>query len=120
MDWCVADAFSKANHNPVPALNGDTGKGVLTLAVRGGSTVPLSADGTSDPDGNTVTLTWWIYPEASTLPAGATLSTATGARTEVRVPTVFAAGTLHVILQAEDDGNPHLFAYRRAVLQVTP
>jgi hypothetical protein len=120
MDWCVADAFSKANHNPIPALNGDTDKGVLTLAVRGGSTVPLSADGTSDPDGNTVTLTWWIYPEAGTLPAGATLSTAAGARTDVRVPTVSNAGTLHVILQAEDDGNPHLFAYRRAVLQVTP
>ena len=120
MDWCVADAFSKANHNPVPALNGDTGKGVLTLAVRGGSTVPLSADGTSDPDGNTVALSWFIYPEAGTLPAGATLSAATGARTEVSVPPVSAAGTLHVILQAEDNGNPHLFAYRRAVLQVTP
>ena len=35
------------------------------------------------------------------------------------LPAVSAAGTLHVILQA-DDGNPHLFAYRRVVLQVTP
>ena len=29
-------------------------------------------------------------------------------------------GTVHVILQAEDDGTPHLFAYRRTVIEVVP
>jgi len=120
MNWCVADTFAKANHNPIPALNGDLTKSVLTIAAKGGSTVTLAADGTTDPDGDTVTLTWWIYPEAGTVTAPATLSAAHGTTTQLRVPQVSTPGTLHVILQAEDNGTPHLFAYRRAILQVTP
>jgi hypothetical protein len=119
MDWCVADAFEKANHNPQPVLNGDRTKNVITLRVRGGTEVVLSAEGTSDPDKNTVRVTWWIYSEAGTV-KGAALTTADGPTTSVRLPAVTKPGTLHVILQAEDDGRPHLFAYRRAVLEVTP
>jgi len=119
MDWCVADAFEKANHNPQPVLNGDRTKNVITLRVRGGTEVVLSAEGTSDPDRNTVRVTWWIYSEAGTV-KGATLTAADGPTTSVRLPAVTKPGTLHVILQAEDDGRPHLFAYRRAVLEVTP
>jgi hypothetical protein len=119
MDWCVADTFAKANHNPQPVLNGDRTKDVLTLQAKGGSEVTLSAEGTSDPDKNAVRVSWWIYPEAGTV-KGATLTATDGLTTVVRVPTVTKPGTLHVILQTEDDGNPHLFAYRRAVLEVTP
>lgn len=32
MDWCVADRFAEANHNPVVVLNGDRTKNVLTLS----------------------------------------------------------------------------------------
>lgn len=119
MDWCVADAFEKANHNPLPALNGDLSKQVMTLPASSGAAVPLSAEGTTDSDGNAVTITWWIYPEAGTV-TGATLSNATGSATEVRLPQVTASGTLHVILQAEDNGTPPLFAYRRVVINVAP
>jgi hypothetical protein len=96
----------------------------VTIGAQGGSTVTLTAEGSSDPDGNQVTLTWWIYPEAGTLPApdvaATILSSNTGTTTQVHLPAVTAPGTLHIILQAEDDGTPHLFAYRRAVLSVTP
>jgi hypothetical protein len=119
MDWCVADSFAKANHNPQPVLNGDRTKNVLVLAAKGGTQVTLSAEGTGDPDQNTVQVTWWIYPEAGTV-KGATLSMEEGLRTSVRLPAVTKPGTVHVILQAEDDGNPHLFAYRRTILEVTP
>jgi hypothetical protein len=119
MNWCVADAFEKANHNPQPALNGDRTKGVLTIQAKGGSEVPLSAEGSSDPDKNAVHLTWWIYAEAGTV-KGAELTTSEGAKTTVRLPAVTKPGTLHVILQAEDDGTPHLFAFRRAILEVVP
>ena len=64
MNWCVADTFANANHNPIVLLNGDTTKNVLTIPAKGGSTVRLAADGTTDPDGDTVALKWWIYPEA--------------------------------------------------------
>jgi Protein of unknown function (DUF1593) len=119
MNWCVADAFSKANHNPVLALNGDHTKSVLNIPAKSGTSVSLAADGSSDPDGDTVTLKWWIYTEAGTL-SGATLSSSSGTKTSVQLPTVQQGGTLHVILQAEDNGTPHLFAYRRAVLNVSP
>jgi hypothetical protein len=119
MDWCVADSFDRANHNPQPVLNGDKSGNVITLAGKGGTEVPLSAEGTSDPDKGAVKVTWWIYPEAGNVKGG-TLTTAEGLTTKVQLPAVTKAGSLHVILQAEDDGAPHLFAYRRAVIDVTP
>ncbi len=120
MNWCVADAFEKANHNPVVVLNDDHTTKVVTISAKPETSVMLSAEGTTDPDKNAVKLTWWIYPEAGTLRGTATLSTTEGPHTELKIPAVKKGGTVHVILQAEDDGNPHLFAYRRAVVEVTP
>jgi len=60
-----------------------------------------------------------MYQEAGTL-AGATLTQAGGLTTEVLLPATATPGTVHVILQAEDDGTPRLFAYRRIVIEVTP
>ena len=120
MDWCVTDDFKKANHNPHPVLNGDRSTGVLTIAAKAGTTVTLSADGTdAGDDGQHVKITWWIYREAGTL-EGATLATTDGLKTEVALPVTQKPGTLHVILQAEDDGEPRLFAYRRIVVEVRP
>ena len=45
----------------------------------------------------------------------------TGALTaEVILPPAPQAGTVHVILQAEDEGTPALYAYRRLIIQVNP
>lgn len=63
MDWCVADDFKQANHNPVAVLNGDRTERVLHLTAKPGETVTLSAEGASDPDGDTLEVRWWIYPE---------------------------------------------------------
>jgi len=120
MNWCVADEFAKANHNPQPVLNGDSTKHVITLQAKGGTEVALSAEGTGDPDGNAVRITWWIYTEAGSLRGNAMLTATEGLATKVQLPAVTKPGTLHVILQAEDDGTPHLFAYRRVILDVTP
>jgi Protein of unknown function (DUF1593) len=119
MNWCVTADFTKANHNPIAALNGDLTKSVLTISATNGATIALTAEGTSDPDGNSVRATWWIYPEAGTV-SGATLTAIAGLKTEVRVPPIKKTGKLHVILQVEDDGDPHLFAYRRAIIEVHP
>jgi hypothetical protein len=119
MNWCVTPDFTKANHNPIAALNGDRTKSVLTISATNGATIALTAEGTSDPDGNSVRATWWIYPEAGTV-SGVTLTATAGLKTEVRVPPIKKTGKLHVILQVEDDGDPHLFAYRRAIIEVHP
>ena len=47
-------------------LNGDASKRVLELTARPGETVTLSAAGSNDPDGNALTKTWFVYPEAGT------------------------------------------------------
>jgi hypothetical protein len=119
MNWCVAETFTNANHNPIAMLNGDRTKNVLTISATNGSTISLSAEGTSDPDGNSVHVTWWIYSEAGNI-SGATLTAPDGLKTEVHLPQIKRASKLHVILQVEDDGEPHMFAYRRAIIEVTP
>ncbi len=120
MDWCLADDFKKANHNPHPVLNGNRSTDVVMLSAKPGSTVKLSAEGSDAGDeGQNVKTTWWIYREAGTL-EGATLKQTDGLKTEVALPAGGRSGSVHVILEAEDDGTPHLFAYRRICIQVTP
>lgn len=120
MDWCVADDFKKANHNPRPVLNGDRSTAVVAISAHAGTTVKLSAGGTDAGDeGQNVNVGWWIYREAGTL-EGASLTSSSGWSTEVTLPAAPQPGTVHVILQAEDDGTPHLFAYRRVVIHVFP
>ncbi|CAN5271835.1 DUF1593 domain-containing protein [soil metagenome] len=120
MNWSVSSSYAGANHNPVVVLNGDRTRKVLTLRARGGSSVMLTSRGSGDPDHNAVRRMWWIYPEAGTLHEAATLSASEGVSTVVRIPKVTSAGTIHVILEVEDDGEPHLVSYRRAVIEVAP
>lgn len=119
MDWCVADSFEKANHPPRPVLNGDTSKNLLVIEAAGGDHITLSAEGTRDPDQHPVSVTWWIYQEAGTI-QGATLTSREGPQTTVRIPKSGKSGSLHVILQCQDQGEPALFAYRRVILNVRP
>jgi len=128
MDWCVADHFKKANHNPVVVLNGDRSKQIVELPAKSGETVELTAEGTSDPDGDTFEVRWWIYPEASTLrdargrafPAGVKPSADKGLSTTFVAPVVKRAETVHLICEVKDSGQPALWSYRRALLRIRP
>ena len=120
MDWCVATEYDEANHNPVAVLEGDATKNVLEIEAKPGETVTLSAEGSSDPDGDRFTTSWYVYREAGTHGGEVALSHATGPRTRVVAPPVKKPETVHVILQLEDQGDPHLYAYRRAIVTVAP
>ncbi|MBN2452415.1 MAG: DUF1593 domain-containing protein, partial [Lentisphaeria bacterium] len=120
MDWCVADAFHQANHPPLAVLNGDRTRAVLHLDAKPGDAVDLTAAESSDPDGNRIRPTWFVYPEAGTYPGKVRLSAAEGETTRFTAPSVEEAETIHVLLQIEDDGDPPLFAFRRAVVRVSP
>jgi hypothetical protein len=120
MDWCLATDHSQANHNPRPVLNGDSSTDVITIAAKAGSNVKLSAAGTdAGDDGQTLAVSWWIYAEAGNL-GSATLTQNAGLSTEVQLPPAREPGNVHVILQAQDNGKPNLFAYRRIIVQATP
>ena len=124
MDWCVADDFKKANHNPVAVLNGDTTKRIVTLTAKPGDTLKFSSAGSRDPDGHAITSRWMIYREAGTLGDEIKLAQTTGRETSFTLPATLppprrgapADHTVHVILTVEDNGAPSLFAYRRAII----
>ena len=120
MDWCVAENFQDANHPPHAMLNGNRSTDVAKMTVPAGATIKLSAEGTdAGDDGQHVNVTWWIYREAGTLD-GATVSPTGQWTAGVVLPNASKPGTVHVILEAKDDGTPSLRAYRRIVIQVNP
>lgn len=120
LDWCVADHFKKANHPPVLRLNGDDSKALLFLKAKPGQTITLSAAGSRDPDGQALKYSWSPYPEAGTYPGEIRLESESGESTALIVPRVDQPQTIHIILQAEDNGTPSLFAYRRAIIEIDP
>jgi hypothetical protein len=135
MDWTLNE-FSKANHNPILVVNGDTTKDPIFIKAKVGSTVSLSAQGSKDPDGNKITYDWFYYEEAaSAISKAVSPEEILGKRGEeyLNVPpkvrlkgndlekvTVVpqAPGVAHIILAVEDDGTPSLTSYRRIILEI--
>jgi hypothetical protein len=123
MNWCVATAYQQANHNPVAVLNGDRSRKVIELAARPDSKLTLSALGSSDPDGNRLTVSWSVYQEAGSGDRALqdlALSATSGNQVTLTIPASKNPAQVHVIMQVEDDGSPKLVAYRRAIINVQP
>lgn len=118
MDWCVKDR-GDANHNPVAVVNDQKGKGVLHLKVQPRERVKLSAAGSSDPDGDALSLRWYPYPEAGTLRGALVVQNADSAEAYVDIPPDARPGTAHLILEVKDNGTPALWSYRRVILEVS-
>ena len=120
MDWCVADSYEKANHAPSAALNGDNSKRILQLQAKSGETVTLSCADSSDPDGNSIAVKWFVYPEAGWFSGEVELNSTSDSQTGFIAPSVDNPQTIHIILEVSDDGVPTLATYRRAVVTVLP
>jgi len=119
-DWCVAPTFTQANHPPQPHLQNDPSQDVISVSAPAGTTVSLTATGSTDPDADNLTYTWRHYPEPGTYEGSVALGSADKDTCSVRVPANATGKTIHIILQATDDGDPPLTRYRRAVLTATP
>ncbi len=65
MDWTVK-SVGDANHNPDVVVNGERGKGPVSIDAAVGGPVTLDAAGTRDPDGDRLSYHWFFYPEAGT------------------------------------------------------
>ncbi len=116
MDWCVKP-YAQANHEPIAVCNEDTTRRVLEMETSPGAQVELSAHGSSDPDGDTLEYRWWVYREAGSYWADASIRSADKATAVLTVPKEASGRTIHVILEVTDTGQPPLVAYRRVVLQ---
>lgn len=119
MDWCVKPRDA-ANHRPVAVLNGQGGLAIIRLDAKPGQVTGFDARGTCDPDKNALTYEWCVYGEAGTCRSDISLSAASGPTTSFTAPNVKRAETVHVILRLQDDGQPPLSAYRRAVVTMRP
>lgn len=119
-DWCVATEYSSANHPPVVILNGDRSQAILRISAISAERVALSAEGSSDPDGDGIQLSWFMYPEAGTFSGECQLDTSEGDATGFTAPEVERTQSVHVVLEVRDDGRPSLTRYRRAVVTIEP
>jgi len=113
MAWSVTPTYDAANHAPEVAV-----RGPRDVSARPSETVRL--EGTArDPDGDAVTVKWWQYTEAGTYPGQVTLAAPTAPTTSFRVPDDAIPGsTIHLILEATDNGQPALTRYQRVIVSV--
>ena len=118
MDWCVADSFEQANHNPVAVFQGDKSKAVAMMTVKSGQRVNLSAAGTNDPDGDRVSCRWLTYDEAGDFKGTVEIANSTSPEAYFVAPQVDEAASIHIILEVTDDGQPCLYSYRRVIVTV--
>jgi hypothetical protein len=111
--WAVTPTFRGTNHEPQVSI-----RGARRLMARPGETIRLQGE-TSDRDGNRVSVRWWQYTDADTYPGRVALSTPEALTTSFQVPADATPGqTIHVILEATDNGSPTLTRYQRAIVTV--
>lgn len=119
MDWCL-NGCANANHWPNAVLNGQTGIDVVHLRAKPGSAVSLTAAGSSDPDGDSLSYRWFQYEDADSLGAVAIRGAGTPQATVLVPPGAAAGSEGHILLEVKDNGSPALKRYRRAVIVVDP
>jgi hypothetical protein len=111
-DWCVQPK-QNANHHPVVVVDGP-----LDRTARPGDVVKLSAAGSSDPDGHTLSFKWWQYYDADTATQKVSISNDTSRdNASFTVPNE-PGKTVHIILEVKDDGTPALVRYARIVVTI--
>jgi hypothetical protein len=114
-DWCVKP-YDQANHPPTVVLTH-----APDLAARAGATVELSAAGSSDPDGHSLSYRWWQYRDAGSYSRAVELKNMHEKTAAFSIPKDSAKGqTIHVICEATDSGRPPLTRYQRVVVTVAP
>jgi hypothetical protein len=117
MAWTTTKNFSECNHPPVPALAHSD-----HLTVRSGEKFHLSAAGTTDPDGDSMSYFWFQYPEAGTYKGLVSFRPYAANLYDVPVtaPLVDSVKTIHFILAVTDKGTPPLTRYKRVIVTVLP
>lgn len=118
LNWCVAERFADANHEPAPRCQGDDSRRVLHLKAKAGQPLALDATKSTDPDGDKLSFRWYVYPEPGSYRGAVAIKDETAPRALLEAPADAAKSTIHVVLEVTDAGQPPLTRYRRLVLAV--
>lgn len=114
-DWCIK-SYEDANHPPVVVLKNDP-----DITAKPGTRIQLSAEGTSDPDGDEMSYNWWKYNDAGTYQRNISIGNETGRDVSFGVPDDLENGeTIHIICEVKDNGTPALTRYQRVIIKAGP
>jgi hypothetical protein len=115
MDW-TTQPYAQANHPPVAKLSHPD-----AFNVKSGQGFGLDARPSTDPDGDSLSYLWSVYPEAGTFKGGFKIGGAeNSAGLWIKAPQVESEQTLHFILRVTDKGSPPLTRYRRVIVTIAP
>jgi hypothetical protein len=123
MDWTIK-SYEEANHPPVPEIGHSD-----RLTAKPGDEIQLSAEGSSDPDGDALSYNWFYYPEPGSFTVSSArthspvpIKNSDQVKASFQVPTKRVMppgeGTMHFILEVKDHGTPGLTRYRRVIVNV--
>ncbi len=101
------------------AFKGDKTRTIVRLNAAPGEAVDLDASASTDPDGDSLSFKWYMYPEAGTYKGNITIDDSNRSRTGFRIPEDAAAKQIHIILEVSDQNSiVDLTSYRRIVFDV--
>ena len=109
--------YEECNHPPVPKLaHADR------FTVKSGQEFHLNADGTSDPDGDSMSYLWMQYKEAGSFKGDVSSRPYSPNLYDLPItaPVVKKTETVHFILKVTDKGTPALTRYKRVIVTVVP
>ncbi|WP_162343130.1 PKD domain-containing protein [Cyclobacterium salsum] len=114
----VKSLLAKRALNPKSAPSYTKPREVLKSTAIAGSTIELHANGSNDPDGDSLIYSWSFYEEPSSYDGTLAIQNRSSEKVNLEIPEDAAAKDIHILLEIHDDGTPSLNAYRRMIIHV--
>ncbi len=112
LQWSVSPTYAEVNHPPMVRIEGP-----LTIMAGAGDKIRLNAF-VHDSDNNTVESNWWQF-QVGTYPNRVNINPIGTSQALIEIPKDAEPGqTIHIVLEARDNGNPILTSYQRVIINI--